>query len=71
MNFFIWSQFAFVCLLGAMSPGPSLAVIIRNSISFSRRSGIITAIGHGLGIGVYATVTVIGLGIIIETNNSY
>ena len=68
MNFFIWSQFALVCLLGAMSPGPSLAVIIRNSISFSRLSGIITSIGHGVGIGVYATVTVIGLGIIIETN---
>ena len=58
MNFFIWSQFALVCLLGAMSPGPSLAVIIRNSISFSRLSGIITSIGHGLGIGVYSTVTV-------------
>ena len=68
MSFFIWLQFALVCLLGAMSPGPSLAVIIRNSISFNRLSGIVTSIGHGLGIGVYATVTVIGLGIIIETN---
>ena len=55
MTFFLWSQFAIVCLLGAMSPGPSLALIIRNSISFNRISGIISAIAHGLGICVYAT----------------
>ena len=61
MTFFLWSQFAIVCLLGAMSPGPSLALIIRNSINFNRMSGIIASIAHGLGICVYATVTVIVL----------
>ena len=61
MTFFLWSQFAIVCLLGAMSPGPSLALIIRNSININRMSGIIASIAHGLGICVYATVTVIVL----------
>jgi len=61
MTFFIWSQFALVCLLGAMSPGPSLALIIRNSININRMSGIMASIAHGLGICVYATVTVIVL----------
>ena len=68
MSFFIWFQFALVCIIGAMSPGPSLAVVIRNNINYNRLSGIITSIGHGLGIGVYASVAVLGLGFIIKTN---
>ena len=70
MTFFLWSQFAFVCLLGAMSPGPSLALIIRNSINFNRMSGIIAAIAHGLGICVYATVTVIVLEFILRNSET-
>ena len=35
MSFFIWSQFTLVCLLGAMSPGPSLALIIYNSVKIN------------------------------------
>ena len=67
MNFFVWSQLVLVCLLGAMSPGPSLAVIIRNSITYNRIAGIFSSVGHGLGIGLYATIAVVGLGVIIQT----
>jgi len=70
MTFFLWSQFAIVCLLGAMSPGPSLALIIRNSINFNRMSGILAAIAHGLGICVYATVTVIVLEFILRNSET-
>ena len=68
MSFFVWSQLALVCLLGAMSPGPSLALIIRNSINYNRFSGILTSIAHGLGICVYATVTVVLLEFILQNN---
>ena len=68
MTFFLWSQFAIVCLLGAMSPGPSLALIIRNSINFNRSSGIVASIAHGLGICLYATVTVIVLEFILRNS---
>ena len=68
MTFFLWSQFATVCLLGAMSPGPSLALIIRNSINFNRTSGIVASIAHGLGICLYATVTVIVLEFILRNS---
>lgn len=68
MTFIIWFQFALVCTIGAMSPGPSLAVVIRNNINYNRLSGILTSIGHGLGIGVYATLAVLGLGILLQTN---
>ena len=68
MTFFLWSQFAIVCLLGAMSPGPSLALIIRNSINYNRTSGIVASIAHGLGICLYATVTVIVLEFILRNS---
>ena len=68
MSFFVWSQLALVCLLGAMSPGPSLALIIRNSINYNRFSGILAAIAHGLGICIYATVTVVLLEFILQNN---
>ena len=70
MNLFVWFQFALVCIVGAMSPGPSLALVIRNNISYNRLAGIMTSVGHGLGIAVYATMTVFGLGLILQTNPS-
>ena len=68
MTFIFWLQFATVCVAGAMSPGPSLALIIRNSITISRFAGFMTAIGHGIGMGVYAVFAVTGLIIILTTN---
>ena len=47
--------------MGAMSPGPSLAVIFRNTLSGGRTQGIMSGIGHGLGITFYAVVAVSGL----------
>ena len=68
MTLIFWLQFAAVCVAGAMSPGPSLALVIRNSTKFSRIAGLMTAIGHGLGMGIYAVFAVTGLIIVITTN---
>ena len=68
MTLIFWFQFAAVCIAGAMSPGPSLALIIRNSTKYNRLGGILSAVGHGLGMGVYAIFAVTGLSIIILTN---
>ena len=68
MTLITFVQIFTVCLLGAMSPGPSMAVVINNAIFKGRYNGILTAIGHGIGIAVYATFAVLGLGLIIETN---
>ena len=70
MSLFVWFQFALVCTIGAMSPGPSLAVVIRNNINYNKLAGIMTSIGHGLGIGVYATLAVLGLGFILQANQT-
>ena len=68
MTLFTFVQVFTVCLLGAMSPGPSMAVVINNAIFKGRYHGILTSIGHGIGITVYATLAVLGLGLIIKTN---
>ena len=59
---------SFVCAMGAISPGPSLVVVLRNTISGGRARGIMTGIGHGLGFGIYAFVAVMGLSSVLLAN---
>ena len=59
---------SFVCAMGAISPGPSLAVVIRNTISGGRFQGVVTGIGHGIGIGIYAFMAVMGLSSLLLNN---
>ena len=68
MTLLTFTQVFIVCLLGAMSPGPSMAVVINNAIFKGRSNGILTSIGHGIGITIYASFAVLGLGLIINTN---
>ena len=68
MSNWFWVQFATICIVGAMSPGPSMALIIRNSIKYGRLSGILSSVGHATGVGIYAAVSVAGLQIILINN---
>ncbi|MBI62432.1 MAG: hypothetical protein CL775_00050 [Chloroflexi bacterium] len=61
MTTFLWIQLIITCLLGAVSPGPSLLLIVKNSISYGKTNGIITGIAHGLGIFIYAVLTILGI----------
>ena len=51
--------------MGASSPGPSLIVILRHAVADGRSAGIYAAVGHGLGIFIYALVSAIGLSFIL------
>ena len=53
-----WVALTFAFILGAMSPGPSLATVLRNTLVGGKRNGILTATGHGLGFGVYSFIVV-------------
>lgn len=66
MSIALWLSVAAVCALGAMSPGPSLAVVIRNTITGGRGHGLVTAWGHAAGIGIYALMTAFGVAIAID-----
>ena len=68
MSNWFWLQFTVICIVGAMSPGPSLSVIIRNSIKYGRSSGFLSSIGHATGIGIYAAISISGLQFILINN---
>jgi len=60
MSFFLFIKIFFICLFGAMSPGPSMLVIVNSALK-SKLNGYMSSIGHGFGIGIYALFAVIGL----------
>ena len=68
MSLLIFFKVFSICLIGAMSPGPSMVVVLNNAIFKNRYHGIMTSIGHGMGISIYAVFAVIGIGMIIKTN---
>jgi threonine/homoserine/homoserine lactone efflux protein len=55
-------------ILGATSPGPSLAVVLRNTMIGGRSRGLACAVGHGIGFGFYAVSVVFGLVAIMDSN---
>lgn len=63
-----WAALAIVFALGAMSPGPSLAVVLRNTMAGGRSQGIYTGIGHGIGFGIYAFLAALGIATALSAN---
>jgi threonine/homoserine/homoserine lactone efflux protein len=61
----LWLSLVVICILGALSPGPSLALVIKNTVSGGQKQGYATAISHGLGVALYAAITATGIGVII------
>ncbi|MDD9174260.1 LysE family translocator [Aliivibrio finisterrensis] len=66
MTLTIWFTLFLVSLLGAMSPGPSLATVAKHTLSGKRINGIAAAWAHSIGIGCYAFITVIGLAVVLQ-----
>jgi threonine/homoserine/homoserine lactone efflux protein len=62
------SAAAVMFILGATSPGPSLAVVLRNTMIGGRSRGLACAVGHGIGFGFYAVSVVFGLVAIMDSN---
>ncbi|SRR5579883_440629 len=57
---------ALIALLGAMLPGPDFAIVTKNTIIHSRKSGYFTSIGVGTAILVHMTYCLLGLAIVIS-----
>ena len=57
---------AAVHLLAVMSPGPDFVMITRNSLIYSKRTGIYSSVGLGLGILLHVTYSLVGIGFIIS-----
>ncbi|MBL4294950.1 LysE family translocator [Vibrio fluvialis] len=66
MTFTVWLSLFTICILGAMSPGPSLAMVAKHSLAGGRKNGLATAWAHAFGIGVYAFITLVGLAVVLH-----
>lgn len=66
MTLSLWLSLVVICCLGAMTPGPSLAVVLKHTFAGRASHGIVTAIAHGLGVGLYALLAILGLDTLIR-----
>ncbi len=53
-------------LLAVISPGPDFIMCVRNALTYSRKTGIYTAIGFGAGISVHIFYCLAGLALVIS-----
>ncbi len=65
MELHLWLSLTLICVMGALSPGPSLAVVVKNTLFGGSKQGYATAISHGAGVALYAALTALGIGVII------
>jgi RhtB (resistance to homoserine/threonine) family protein len=60
-----WLLLLVVFPVALASPGPDFVMAVRNSVMYSRRAGVFTAIGFGLGVAVHVTYCLAGLALVI------
>ena len=53
-------------MLAAISPGPDFAIVTKNSLMYSRKSGIFTALGVSISLLIHASYCILGLAILIS-----
>ena len=61
-----WLTVFIVGLVAVVTPGPDFALTLRSSLAYSRRAGVYTAVGIGLGNTIHATYCLIGIGALIS-----
>ena len=61
-----WLTVAVAALVVIVSPGPNMAMTLRNSLARSRRAGVNTAIGLALGDAVHVAYCLLGIAVVIS-----
>jgi RhtB (resistance to homoserine/threonine) family protein len=57
---------ALISLLGAMSPGPDCAIVARNCLTGTFRSGFLTALGVATALLIHVTYCILGVALLIQ-----
>jgi len=57
---------AVVHLVAVASPGPDFAIIVRQSITYGRRTALWTSLGVGCGILIHVGYSLLGIGLIVS-----
>lgn len=52
-------------MISVISPGPDFAIVVKNSLVYSRKTALLTAFGIALGILIHVAYTLLGLGLLI------
>jgi len=60
---------AIIGLLIVISPGADFVLVLKNSINSGRKSGILTACGISLAIGIHISYSMLGLSYLISQNS--
>ena len=55
-------------IVALISPGPDFAVVVKNSLIYSRKTALLTAFGIALGILIHVSYSLLGLGFVIKEN---
>jgi threonine/homoserine/homoserine lactone efflux protein len=53
-----------------MSPGPSLAVVLRQTVNNGRGHGLAASWCHALGVGLWAIATIAGLAVVVAQSQT-
>jgi RhtB (resistance to homoserine/threonine) family protein len=61
-----WLTVLAIGCLAVMTPGPNLAITLRNSLAYTRRDGVSTAAGLALGNLLHASYCLVGIGVVIS-----
>ncbi|MGB4965847.1 MAG: LysE family transporter [Microgenomates group bacterium] len=69
-NFLIIGSILTIHIFAWFTPGPQIALIIRNSLIYSRKTGFWTAAGFAIGNFIHILISVIGLGLLISQSPS-
>ncbi len=64
MGIYEWLSIALICVAGATTPGPSILVIIYINNTRDFLSGINASLAHGLGIFIYALISIYTISLI-------
>lgn len=58
--------FLTITVLAVISPGADFAMVSRNSLLYSRRAGLLTALGIGAGVTVHVAYSILGVGVLVR-----
>jgi len=56
---------ALVSFLAVVSPGPDFLIVVKNSLTYSRKIGFLTTIGISLALLIHLSYTLIGIGMVM------
>lgn len=65
-SFLLIGSVLLIHFFALLSPGPDFIMAIKNSLRYSRNTGIFTAVGFGLGIAVHILYSIAGIALIIS-----